>query len=180
MEIRIEQTSDGKKIQDALSTLHNSSVKIGWFENNRYPDAESTPVASVAYLQENGGITYFSRNRKHKAGPDKPSYVPPRPFIRPAIISGEKVVLKELVDGSEKLLRNETTLDIIFGRIGVFMQGEIQKKITEVHAPILSEMTLALRKWKREKGLITSGYTEKPLEDSMLMFNSVNYKVGDE
>lgn len=164
MEFKIEQTEDGKRFQQALDHLASKvSAKAGWFENNRYPDKNNTPVAYVASIQEHG-----------VAGK-----IPPRPFIGPAIRENLSNWVKFVEQGSRQLIRNEITLEKLFGDLANDGKDQIQLKIREVNSPPLAEATILarLRKLKSKK---RTASIEKPLIDTALMINTVSYRVSNE
>ncbi len=164
MEFKIEQTEDGKRFQQSLDKLSGKvSSQAGWFDNNRYPDKNKTPVAYIASIQEHG-----------VAGK-----IPPRPFIGPAIRENQAKWLYFVEYQSKQLLRNQTTLEEIFGRLANDGKDQIQLKIREVSSPPLAEATILARLYRR-KSKVRTASIEKPLIDTGHMFNTVSYRVNNE
>lgn len=130
-------------------------MSAGFFNGPTYPDGK--PVHSVAFDNEYG---VAQKNQ------------PPRPFIRPTLaVNGRKWIelVRKSAGGAAK-----GGLDVvgIFDVLGEIVEEDIKKSINRVKSPVLSPRTIAER---RERG---NGST-KPLEDTMLMYNSVDHRVGN-
>ena len=72
-----------KTIELRLKELGSKQGKVGWMEGDKYPDGES--IAYVASIQEFG-------SEKGK--------IPPRPFMRPAVIENENKWRELAKDGA--------------------------------------------------------------------------------
>lgn len=159
MEVKIETTSDGRRLQEALNKLTNCSVKIGWFEGQPYPDGAS--VAEVAMTQEYGSTS---------------DHIPPRPFMRPAILENEKTLSAIVEKGSIRILKNEMTIETLFSFVGAETKNKIQEKIVEVTHPPLAPATIYAR-IKKKKNKTVTGSLAKPLIDTGHMLRTVDYIV---
>ena len=162
------------KYQKLFADLAAKKAAVGWFPSSVYPieepvenagDSEEltkarkkayerhqagflgkyqsggSPVAEVAFLQEFGS-----------------KIIPARPFIRPTVAEQSKhwgVIVKSLI-------KPDAQAEDVMELIGLRMQGDIRKKITEITDPPLSEFTLEQR---RERG----NNSEKPLNDTGYM-----------
>lgn len=159
MEVRIEQTADGKRLQDAINKLTNCSAKVGWFEGQPYPDG--TPVAQVAIEQEYG-VPF--------------RHVPPRPFMGPTIAKHQKEWTNDFQRGSEKILKDEMTIEQVFGLVASKATGQIKETITQVFTPPLAVSTILARLERKGDKTSTEGLT-KPLIDTKHLYLSVDYRV---
>ena len=121
-----------------------SGVRVGFFETARYDDG--TPVAAVAAWNEFGTET-----------------IPERPFFRRAIAEAEDRIAKVLRRGidTEKMVVDER----LAGRVGAYVQGEIQDSITALKEPQNAPETI------KRKG------SSNPLIDTGHMRDSVDYEV---
>lgn len=204
MQFKIEQTEDGKRFQQALDKLASKvSSKAGWFEDNRYDNQDQTPVATIALIQERGatiqthhyerfktfvgarknlGANIARHNKKYahiEGSFSQVITIPPRPFIGPAIRANQSKWLNMIEQGSKQLIRDEITLEKLFGDLANDGKDQIQLKIREVTSPPLSEITIRNR-MQRLKNKKRTSSLEKPLIDTGIMFNTVNYRVNDE
>ncbi len=138
MEVRIEETADGKRLQDALNKLTNCSAKVGWFEGQPYPDG--TPVAQVAIEQEYG------------------------------------VPFRHVEQGSIKILKDEITIEKLFGDVASEAASQIKETITQIFTPPLADSTIRARLERRKNKTVTGSLT-KPLIDTKHLYLSVDYLV---
>ena len=149
-------TPAGKALIDFIEkTPKVVRMSAGFFDGPKYEDGRS--VASVAYDNEYGVA------QKQQ---------PPRPFIRPTLaINGKKwiEIVRQSAGGAAKGGLNVIE---IFDVLGEIVEEDIKKSINRVKSPVLSPRTIAER---RERG----NNSTKPLEDTMLMFNSVDHRVGN-
>ncbi|CDL85473.1 hypothetical protein [Xenorhabdus szentirmaii] len=173
-----------KRVYDELS---KKQIKVGFFEQAKYPDG--TSIAYVASIQEFGH------------GP-----IPPRPFIRPAINANRGKYQRGFKMAIDKSILGELNLEQGLAQVGEAAKGDIQAGISAVQTPPLSMVTLLLRKRRKQDGfnmggkavgeayrdayfvgprrkgdktLNISGVSQKPLVDGGLMIQSVNYAVED-
>lgn len=167
--------SDFKK---KIKELNKTSIRAGWFEDSKYPDG--TRVAYVATIQEYGF---------HGAG----NNIPARPFMRTAEADHKKQWSSLAVKEITKSLNNNsgTSLDTV----GQRMSDDIADKIINGNHEPLSQITLLLRKWKREGRQIDKSVVEEarqylidnpsaqvsanttPLNDTGLMLATLHYNI---
>lgn len=145
-------------IEAMMKELASKKLEVGFFEHSRYEDG--TPVAGVASIQEFGSVA---------------NHIPPRPFFNPALEKNEKKYAKIMAKNFENILEGKINTSQALGQIGEFAKGDIQTSIKAVDSPPLSERTLAARAEKHSKGK----FSTKPLVDTGLMIQSVDYEVSD-
>lgn len=176
------QTLDFAKIKAHLDGISEGFVdkeaKAGWFDSARYPDG--TPVAYVATIQEYGAPEVN---------------IPPRPFLAPTIEKRKDAWVKLLSQGVKAVARGGYSADQVLEGVGLQVAGDIQAGIASVTGPALSNVTLLLRKWRREgktiagktvgeaaaaikAGASIEGVNADPLRDSGLMVATVTSVVG--
>ena len=138
----------GNKLRAALRKGGKGGVKqvkVGFFHTARYPDG--TPVTNVAAWNEFGTS----------------SGIPPRPFMTRGTVGSERDV--------KNLLARE--IDPVTGvvtqrlaeKVGLLVQGRIQREIKELDSPPNSPVTI------KAKG------SSNPLLDTGFMFRHVTYLV---
>lgn len=190
MSVKVSVGGKGfKRLAQAAKDIKNTSVKVGWFSSNKYPNG--TPVAQAAVTHE------FGLPEQN---------IPPRPFIRPAIKESQSVIKKIIEQGTKKALNGTGTAEQMMGLAGEKLKGQIQKSIQAVTAPPLKEETIKARirrtagynkllgnlaaqgasyeqvqtkvnKFINKKLEKSSKSLRKPLVDTGLMFDSVTYIV---
>ncbi len=141
------QRRGGKKLERVLREAGKggvSGVAVGFFSTARYEDG--TPVAAVAAWNEFGTET-----------------IPERPFFRRALAEAEDGIIRVLKAGidTEKMVVD----DRLAGRVGAYVQGEIQESITALREPPNAPETIA------RKG------SSNPLIDTKHMRQSVTFVV---
>jgi hypothetical protein len=166
-----------KALAEIASKLSKASaVDVGFLEGATYPDGKS--VAEVAAFQEFGAPG---------AG------IPPRPFFR-TMIAEKSPEWPEAVGAL--LVANGYDAAKTLGQTGEAIKGQLQQSIVDTYAPPLSEVTLMLRKMRSENpdlvvtgatvgeaarrvkaGESTSGVSTKPLVDTGVMIDTVDYEV---
>lgn len=188
--------SNTKLWNHLLKELKDFKISAGWFENSRY-DAE-TPIAGIAAVQNYGasinnpgGTPYFiSELAKravfvHKNTPfsiglplTKPHniIIPPRPFFDNAKrriqgVEGKKILLGEMI----KVFEGKQTMEQAANKLGMWLQKVIQEEIKKISAPPLAPSTIRQRNSQYDSK--SKNKSTKPLNDSGLMFNSVQYKA---
>jgi hypothetical protein len=162
----------GRKLADAIRTLENKGVKVGWIDGSKYPDGKIS-VAMIAAQNEFGN-------------PNK--NIPARPFMRPTIQAEESNWIKLSQDGAKKVLRNEITMDAVLNLIGSQAEADIKKTISKLYYPALAETTVLNRIRRNQKlnnisGRLTEkniGNISKPLIDTGIMFNTITHELTDE
>lgn len=152
------------------------SVKVGFLAGATYPNG--TSVAMVAAIQEFGAP---------RAG------IPPRPFMRPTAQARAGDWGREMVAA---LAASNGDATRALSMVGESAAGDIRMAIAALYSPGLSPVTLMLRKMKAETpglkvtrtvveqarqrvldGESTSGVSTKPLVETGLLINAVEYEV---
>ena len=137
-------------------------LKVGWFESDRYDNAQKTPVAAVAARNEFGS---------------QEDNIPPRPFMRPTIKRRQKEWAKFIQQGSKRILAGSASVAQILETLGLNTSGEIGRSIEQVYSPPLAEATIKARIRKRANKQAV-GNLDKPLVDFGIMQKSVTYTVS--
>jgi len=174
---------DLSKLKAALDRIpaqfEGKMVKAGFGLLGRPVYEDGAPVAYVAAIQEYGAPARG---------------IPARPFMKPALDAHKAEWGKTLGDGAKAVLHGQATAEQAFERTGLQMQGDIQAQIEATNSPPLSDVTLLLRKWRREgkkitgktvgqaavalkAGASTAGVPKTPLRDTGLLAASVTYLV---
>lgn len=172
IEVKYIQSSDSKRLSQALHDLKNRGVKVGWITGSHYMK-EQIPVASVAAQNEYG-------NPKIN--------IPARPFMRPTIMQQENKWRKMAEDGAKKVLKDDLTLDQVLDLIGFQAEADIKKTISKIYHPALAESTILNRirrnsRLSKIKGPLSEnqvGNITKPLVDTGIMFNTITHELTDE
>ena len=149
-----------KSMPNPLDALKKKKVNVGWFESSKYENG--MPVAGIAYRNEFG---------------DMGNKQPPRPFMRTAIKESNnrwsntaKKVTQDIIKGS--------SVDTSLNLLGVVVHTDIQKSITKLTAPALSETTIKIRKWKVAKGRKIASSINKPLVDTGYELTTLTSEVS--
>lgn len=116
-----------------LKELEGVEAKTGWFESAHYETGQ--PVAYIAAIQELGD-----------------GKIPPRPFMRPTVAEKGKAWMNLLGQGAKAVLNSKATAPAVMEAVALQAAGDIAEKISEIHAPPLSLITLMLRKYKMKHG----------------------------
>jgi hypothetical protein len=146
---------------------HGKVVKVGWFQESRYPDEKKRrgiPVATAAAINEYG---VPSKN------------IPPRPFMRTTFAERNQAWLALATSGARSIVAGKSTIDTVLNGLGLEAQGDVHKKIASITEPPLSPRTIAAR-IARKSNKRTVGLLTKPLIDTGLMLSSLSYRVEDE
>jgi hypothetical protein len=144
-----------KKVYDELD---KKQIKVGFFARSKYPDG--TSVAYVAAIQELG---YPAGN------------IPPRPFMRPAMRDNQVKYADLMLRAAKAAVKGTITVSDGLTQIGGMAAGDIKLAIQSVTDPALKNSTVKARANRHSKGKATN----KPLVDSGLMLQSVNFSVED-
>ena len=131
-------------LQNLVSDLEANTAKAGWFPSAVYPDG--TTAAEVALTNEVG---------------DPAHNIPPRPFIRPAIVNHKQQWSDNLGGMIKSGMSGRDALELT----AVTMAADIQKAIIDVTTPKLSARTLAAR---RRRG----NNNASPLNDTGYMLST--------
>lgn len=169
-------------LKKRIKKLEKVNIQVGFFNDHKYPDG--TPVAYVATIQEfgylGGGIN-----------------IPPRPFMRPAEKNHRKEWQKHLLKQAKLSLKVKASMQSIFAPVGQHMVQDIEDAIINGGHKPLSNVTLLLRKWKKEGRVISKSVVEEarrylemfpmatlsknttPLNDTGLLIASVSYRINE-
>ena len=143
-------------LKKAIAQISKRQVRVGWFEESRYPDG--TPTAYVATIQEFGSPS---------------NGIPARPFMRPTVADKTTEWKSALAAGAYQVMNGRLTVDQMLGQVGDVAVGNIRETIESIDTPALAPATIAARAAKRK----SPGVSTKPLIDTGLMFQSVTHKV---
>ena len=164
MDVKRVKSPDADKLKIALKNLDGKVGKVGWFENSKYADKDSTPVAAVAAQNEYGN-------------PNK--HIPARPFMRPTIYAKQNEWSKIAENGSKSILKGDNTIYDVLQLLGLKAAGDIKRTISKLTEPPLSPKTIAAR-LSRRQDQSTIGLLTKPLIDTGIMLNTLTNSVEDE
>jgi hypothetical protein len=160
-----------------ISSLGNVEGSVGWLKKERYPD-DGEYVAQVAYTQEFGN-----------------SYIPARPFMRPAAINNKNKWQNTINKVSAQVLVGKLTNEQAMQLVVSQAEGDVLESIKAVDSPPLSPVTIGARKYRREGKKVTSstlkeirqkidegkldlsGVSTKPLNDTGYMISTVTTNV---
>lgn len=180
MEIQQKNIKSFQELNLRLKELASKQGKVGWFSSSKYEDG--TSVAYVAAIQEFGS-------------PERS--IPPRPFMRPAIIENQKDWERAAAQGANQVLAGKATPEQVMEKITLAAQNSISKNIATLTTPPLSPITLGARKYRQQGKKVTgatigeiarklkdgtldiSGVSTKPLEDTGLMSATLTSVVED-
>jgi hypothetical protein len=152
------------------------TLNVGFLENATYPDG--TSVAMVAAIQEFGAPAVG---------------IPPRPFFRNMIAAKSPGWAQSL---GNLAVNNDYDMEKTLGQMGEGLKGQLQQEIIDTNDPPLSPVTVMLRGMRShdqnlvvtgktvgeaaqrvDDGLTNYGASDKVLDDSGHMINSVDYQV---
>ena len=156
---RVDIKGNGSKLKEKLREIANLdklNLKVGFFENARYPDG--TPVAYVGYLNEYGG------------------HNPPRPFMKRTAQRRMKSWSKGIARNFNRADRN--SLKRAFEMAGQVAVGDVKRTIKDWppggNAP--STVAAKARRARSGKNLMPIN-PETVLIDTGKMISSVAYEV---
>lgn len=154
-------------IDAALKGLNGIEAKTGWFETAKYPN--ETPVATIAYIMENGAVTHVSRAAGvlQGSGGGGATYIPPRPFMGPTVAAKGDDWMTLLGQSATVALMGEAKPRDVMEKVALKAAGDVGKTITELKTPPLAPSTI------RAKGF------DKLLVETGLMLQSVTGIVED-
>lgn len=158
---RVDIKGNGSKLKDKLrkiAALDDLELKVGFFENARYPDG--TPVAYVGYLNEYGG------------------HNPPRPFMKRTAQRRIKVWSKGIAANFNRA--DKSSLKIAYNKAGQVAVGDVKRTIKDWppggNAP--STVRAKARRARGGKNLVPIN-PETVLIDTGKMISSVAYEVAN-
>lgn len=176
-----------KFIKDAEE---RKALKVGFLGDSEYPESDF-PVAKAAKMSE------FGFPKKN---------IPPRPYFRPAIAKNERKWGVYIYNQFKKTILGELEFWQAFERLGLVIKGDVVEAINAVHSPALKRATVRARyrrlhpDYKKTidiKGILANKKArdkdieqnkapkdkphslEKPLVDTKIMLDSVNYIVEE-
>lgn len=150
----IRKTNNLKQLAKSLA---RHELQVGVISSAQYENGES--VAMVARVQE------YGTNK-----------IPPRPFMRPAIHKNLNAWREIYAQNVTKALQSGNTRQPL-ELVGLQAVGDIKRGIKAVTNPPLKPATIANRlRGKNTKGANMTTAT-KPLIDTGLLLNSINYEV---
>ena len=157
------------KLEKLLRELGPMSARVGFLETAKYDTG--TPVAHVAMIHENGV-------------PEK--NIPPRPFMRPTAERCRTKWKNAMTGLAAGVADGSVTLRGALEFLGADAAEDIVESILAVTAPALKEKTVRARMRKMAKeenenhrGLRVVRYESKPLQETDVMLESVQYAVEE-
>jgi hypothetical protein len=96
--------------------------------------------------------------------------------MRPTISKNEKKWASYFKKGSRKILKDEITIEQLFGEVALHAQDEIKGMITEVTEPPLKPATIYARVRRLKDKTVTESLS-KSLIDTGRMFRTVSHLV---
>jgi len=132
-----------------IDKMKNSYTKVGFPSegavDNRGGEDQYASMSEVATV---GAVHEFGAPKRH---------IPERSFIRSGVDENRKRLADLQTKEAGRVMDGKSTVAISLGRIGEFMKGRIQAKITAGPFKPLAEATIAARKRPSEKPLIDTG-----------------------
>lgn len=141
-----------KYLKDMEEKLNASEVRAGFLEGATYPDG--TSVAMVAARNEYG---------------DPSNNQLPRPFFRNAIAEHQDEWSGSVARGLRAGIAAQDVLEVV----GAQIVGDIKGSIATLMEPKLSDATIRARRNRK----VMPNDSTKPLVDTRVMINSVDYEV---
>ena len=149
------------------NNLREGIVRVGFFENMRYDD--NTPVAKVARWNE------FGTRVEHG--------IPERPFMRPAVFEHKEALTEKLRALYKQALKDNQNTMLVLNNFGEYVVDLIQRQIESTYTPANSPITIhgGWLGFKTRKSVYVEGKQGKshPLEDTMVMHDSVDYRAEE-
>lgn len=185
-----------KDILVRAQALDGLEAKVGWFGTAVYENG--TPVGRIAAVQEFGasiahpGGTPYRIDSDGKAvfvALDSPGanalpktkphqiVIPPRPFMRPTIAAETKKWLGLLKTGAKRVVDGKMDAKTLMEMVAAKAASDVAKTITELTSPPLKRSTIQAR-LRKKADKKTMGLLDKPLVDSGLMLDTLQWEVG--
>lgn len=147
-----------QSILDALKTLANKDVLVGIPESKDERDDGDIGNAAIGYINENGSPA---------------QNIPPRPHLKPGVMSVEQDFLPHLKAAAQKALEgNEEGAVTSFDRAGTVAASGVKRYITITGFTPLADATIANRLRRGRTG-------NKPLIDTGEYRRSITHVVRD-
>lgn len=151
-----------------IDKIKDGIVRVGFFQGMRYEDG--TPVAAVARYNEFGAV----------AGGRY--YIPPRPFMRPALHANYNALNDRLRRLYRQALKDGTSTTSALSLFGEYAVEKVKSQIDATIAPANSPITLH-GGWLRTSNGVPFYVEPKrgshPLKDTGFMQDSVSYQVEE-
>lgn len=124
------------KLEALAKEADRWQTKVGWFAGNNYPNG--TSVAYVGAIMEHGAPSVG---------------VPPRPYFRPTIDARRQEWARLMAGYSRMAVKGAITIKEAFDAVGGHAVGDVQKAMSQLSEPKLSDVTMMLRKFTKLGGL---------------------------
>lgn len=154
--MKVRRRGHPPKFDKAMADMQKQQVKMGFFEEAKYPDGES--VAAVAAQNEFGNPA---------------ERVPARPFFRPTVENKKEHWGLQFAGAMIASFEGKIDFSDALDQIGGESSGDVSKTISMIYEPPLSPATIRARAERGSSGKAST----KPLVDTGLMMQSVTYKV---
>ena len=171
------------KLQAFVKDMADYKVQVGWFPTAKYPNG--TPVAYIASIQVFGAP---SRG------------IPARDFIRPTIAAKQGEWSQQLRYYASLIVKGQMDTRTALEGVAIVARGDIDKALATLRDPPLSKLTVYIRKFVKDGGVVDSytkvaelreqmqkeekegtldlsGVSDDPLEFSGLMRATLSYTV---
>lgn len=148
--------------------LREGIVRVGWFEGMRYEDGVT--VAAVARWNEFGAIA----GGKY--------YIPPRPFVRPALIQNKNKFNATLRQLYRQALKDKKNTLQALDQFGEFVRERLRAQIDATLSPANSPVTLQggwLRTSTGKSFYVEPKRGSHPLKDTGFMQDSISYETEE-
>lgn len=163
-----------KVLSERIASFDGLVSKTGWFANSEYPGGR--PVAETAAGNEFGT-----------------AHAPARPFMRPTVAEQAAAWKQKSAVLSKRVIAGQMSSFDAMEAMGGIIEGDVAATIASIHSPPLSKITLGARKYRQEGKIVTgktigeiarklkdgtldvSGVSDKPLEDTFTMLNTLTH-----
>ncbi len=174
--IKRETPQTGKAFREALVDLKKPKrLAVGYFSNQMYPARDKIPakhVATVAYEQDQGT-----------------QEIPATYFFSGTVEEKKENWRKRSITFAKYVIKGKITYDEMLNRLGLTMQGDVQKKIVSINSPPLKTATVKARlkrlkgggvRRRKGDGPNISLTAAKRLVDTGTLQKSTSYKILNE
>lgn len=161
-----------ERLRKVIKSFNGVKARAGWFSSAKY-NGNGVPVARVAMWQEYGT-----------------SKIPPRPFMRPTILSKSGEWLDTAGRGVNAVFMGKGSAATVMTALAQRVAADLRVAISEVREPPISPVTHLLREWRRsgaeinqtkvweainavKKGERASGVSDQPLNDTGYMITTL-------
>ena len=159
-----------EKAWEALKQKQSDyTIKAGWFENSKY--SSGAPIGGIAAVQNYGAVINQSRGDSSWT-----IVIPPTKFWEAAQEKNKVKWRDAFKKAWTSVFLGNIEPDKAMEQIGLMIEGDIAKAISDVQQPPLKESTIK-RRQSRYKDKKTRGSLTKRLIDTGEMFDAVSHKV---